>query len=121
MSGVSVRNVGIKYPGLRPPEKTCDDPFCPWHGHIKVRGGLLEGKIIKARMRNTVVVEREYLVYVKKYMRYERRRSRIHAHLPPCIDASVGDIVLIGETRPIAKSVSWVVLGVIKKGVSEGA
>jgi len=113
-----IRNIGIKYEGLNPPEKECEDPLCPWHGHLKVRGGLLVGKVLKARMRRTVVIEREYLVYIKKYMRYERRRSRIHAHLPPCIDAKPGDVVLIGETRPLAKSVSWVVLGVLKRGVS---
>jgi small subunit ribosomal protein S17 len=27
-----------------------------------------------------------------------------------------GDVVVIGETRPLAKSVSFVVLGVVKKG-----
>ena len=121
MADKSINNIGISYPGLKPPEKVCNDPYCPWHGHIKVRGNLLEGKVVKAKMRNTIVVEREYLVYVRKYMRYERRRSRLHAHLPPCIEVSVGDTVLIGETRPISKSVSWVVLGVLKRGVSESA
>ncbi len=121
MAQSSVNNIGIKFEGLKPPERTCDDPLCPWHGHLKVRGGLLVGKVIKTRMKKTVVVEREYLVYIRKFMRYERRRSRIHARLPPCIDVEVGDTVLIGETRPIAKSVSWVVLGVLKRGVSEGA
>jgi len=116
-----VNNIGIKYSGLKPPERSCNDDLCPWHGHIKVRGGLLVGRVIKARMKDTVIVEREYLVYKGKYMRYERRRSRIHAHLPPCIDVRVGDTVLIGETRPISKSVSWVVLGVLRRGVSESA
>ncbi len=110
------RNIGIRYRGLQPPKNVCDDPLCPWHGHLKVRGGLLVGKVIKAKMKRTVVVEREYLVYIRKYMRYERRRSRIHAHNPPCINAQPGDTVLIGETRPLAKSVAWVVLGVLKRG-----
>jgi small subunit ribosomal protein S17 len=57
-----------------------------------------------------VVVEREYLHYVPKYMRYERRRSRIHAHNPPCINAKVGDRVKIAECRPISKTVSFVVI-----------
>ncbi len=106
------RNVGI--PGVEPPQKTCNDPLCPWHGHIKVRGVILEGVIIKAKMQRTVVVEREYVYYSRKYRRYERRRSRIHAHLPPCIDAKEGDRVIIGETRPISKTVHFVVLGVKK-------
>jgi small subunit ribosomal protein S17 len=108
---VRVRNVGI--PGLKPPEKTCNDPKCPWHGKVRVRGLILTGVVIKNKMKNTVVVEREYLYYDRKYKRYEKRRSRIHAHNPPCINAQPGDIVVIGETRPLAKTVHFVVLGVI--------
>ena len=110
---VRVRNVGI--PGLKPPEKTCNDPKCPWHGRVRVRGLILTGVVIKNKMKNTVVVEREYLYYDRKYKRYERRRSRIHAHNPPCINAQSGDIVVIGETRPLAKTVHFVVLAVIGK------
>ncbi|NPA97338.1 MAG: 30S ribosomal protein S17 [Crenarchaeota archaeon] len=109
------RDVGVRYPGLKPPETTCNDRKCPWHGSVRVRGLLLVGKVVKAKMQRTVVVEREYLVWIPKYMRYERRRSKIHAHNPPCINAKEGDIVLIGETRPLAKSVSFVVLGVLKR------
>ncbi len=114
-----VKDIGIRYPGLKPPETVCNDKKCPWHGKVRVRGMLLVGKVVKARMQRTVVVEREYLVWIPKYMRYERRRSKIHAHNPPCINAKEGDIVLIGETRPLAKSVAFVVLGVLKRG-SEG-
>ncbi len=111
----AVRDIGIRWPGLKPPERTCNDKKCPWHGEVRVRGQLFVGRVVKARMQRTVVVEREYLVWVPKYMRYERRRSKIHAHNPPCIDAKEGDIVLIGETRPLAKSVAFVVIGVLKR------
>jgi small subunit ribosomal protein S17 len=116
MSESKVRDIGIKFEGLEPPIKTCDDDECPWHGHLKVRGGLLVGRVIKLRGRKLAIVERDYLVYVSKFKRYERRRSRIHARVPPCISLNLGDNVLIGETRPLAKSVSWVVLGVLKEG-----
>ncbi|HIQ55154.1 MAG TPA: 30S ribosomal protein S17 [Pyrodictium sp.] len=108
---VEARNVGI--PGIKPPEKTCNDPKCPWHGKVRVRGLILTGVVVKAKMQRTVVVEREYLYYDRKYKRYERRRSKIHAHNPPCINAKEGDIVVIGETRPLAKTVHFVVLNVI--------
>ncbi|RLE63821.1 MAG: 30S ribosomal protein S17 [Thermoprotei archaeon] len=102
------RNIGI--PWIKPPKNTCDDPDCPWHGNLRVRGILLEGKVEKVKMQKTAVVVRDYLHYVPKYKRYERRRSKIHAHLPPCIDVEPGDKVIIGETRPIAKSVAFVIL-----------
>ncbi len=113
---MSVRNVGI--PGLEPPKRVCDDPECPWHGHLKVRGTILEGVVEKKRMQKTVVIRHDYLYYNKKYKRYERRSSKIHARLPPCLEREVeeGDVVIIGETRPLAKSVSFVVLAVKKKG-----
>ncbi|MEM1896164.1 MAG: 30S ribosomal protein S17 [Ignisphaera sp.] len=114
---VKAKNIGIVYPGLKPPEKSCNDLKCPWHGHIKVRGMLIVGKIVKTRMKSTVTVEREYTVWIRKYRRYEKRRSKIHAHCPPCISVREGDIVLIGETRPLAKSVAFVVLGVLKHSV----
>jgi small subunit ribosomal protein S17 len=31
--------------------------------------------------------------------------------VPPCIEVRPGDTVIVGETRPLAKSVSFVVLG----------
>ncbi|MGC8982600.1 MAG: 30S ribosomal protein S17 [Desulfurococcaceae archaeon] len=116
MSGkqeAKVRNIGI--PGLTPPEKTCNDPKCPWHGHLKVRGIILRGVVVKKKMQRAVVVRHEYLHYVSKYMRYERRRKNIHARLPPCIDVNEGDEVIIAETRPLAKTISFVVVGVIKR------
>jgi len=101
------RNIGVNVP---PPEKECDDVNCPFHGKLRVRGLILEGVVIKDAMQRTVVVEREYLLYSSKYKRYERRRSRIHAHNPPCINAKKGDKVIIMECRPIAKSVAFVVI-----------
>jgi small subunit ribosomal protein S17 len=104
-----MKNIGIK--GVVPPTKQCNDYNCPYHGYLKVRGIILESRVYQTRTRNMAVVEREYTFYNKKYQRYERRRSRIHAHVPPCVEVSVDDIVLIGECRPIAKSVAFVVLG----------
>lgn len=112
MEGTLARNIGI--PGLKPPDRTCDDPLCPWHGTLPVRGLLMEVEVDKVKMHRTVVVVHNYLHYIPKYMRYEKRRKKKHAHLPPCIEVKPGDRVLIGETRPIAKSVSFVVLGKVE-------
>ncbi len=101
------RNIGIP---VKPPKGTCDDPLCPFHGTLSVRGRVLEGVVVSAKMTRTVVVRRDYLHYVPKYMRYERRRSHIPAHNPPCIDAKEGDWVKIAECRPISKTVSFVVI-----------
>ncbi|MEM0057832.1 MAG: 30S ribosomal protein S17 [Candidatus Bathyarchaeia archaeon] len=95
---------------FKKPEKTCNDRNCPFHGKLSIRGRILEGVVVSAKMDKTVIVRHDYLKYVPKFMRYERRHSRIPAHNPPCIDAKEGDYVTIAECRPISKTVSFVVV-----------
>jgi small subunit ribosomal protein S17 len=92
------------------PEETCSDPNCPFHGSLSVRGQVVEGRVASTEMDKTVVVEREYDVFVPKYDRYMKRRSRIPAHSPPCLELEVGDTVRIVETRPLSKTKSHVVV-----------
>ena len=92
------------------PETTCDDPNCPFHGTLSVRGGTLDGMVASTEMHRTVVVEREYDVTVPKYDRQMKRRSRTPAHAPDCLDLEVGDAVRIAETRPLSKTKAHVVV-----------
>jgi len=101
------RNIGLQ---VKAPAKGCSDPMCPFHGGLRVRGKVLEGLVASDRMKGAVTVEREYFHYVKKYNRYERRRSKIAAHSPPCIEVKAGDRVRIAECRPLSKTVSFVVV-----------
>jgi small subunit ribosomal protein S17 len=93
------------------PEAACDDENCPFHGTLGVRGQTLDGEVASTDMEKTVVVEREYDVRVPKYDRFMKRRSRIPAHHPPCLDVEAGDTVRIAETRPLSKTKSHVVVG----------
>ncbi|HIE22980.1 MAG TPA: 30S ribosomal protein S17 [Candidatus Korarchaeota archaeon] len=95
---------------LKEPKKTCDDKNCPFHGQLSIRGRTLEGVVVSAKMDKTVIVRRDYLYYVPKFKRYQRRHSHIPAHNPPCIKAKEGDRVRIAECRPISKTVSFVVI-----------
>jgi small subunit ribosomal protein S17 len=70
----------------------------------------MDGKVVSAKMMKTVTVERDYQDYDPKYMRYEKRRSRILAHSPSCLDVREGDRVKIAECRPISKEVAFVVV-----------
>lgn len=92
------------------PKEKCNDPNCPFHGHLKVRGIIIEGKVASTSMQKTVVVEKERLHYVPKYERYEKRTSRYKAHLPPCIHVNKGDNVIIMECRPLSKTKHFVVV-----------
>lgn len=103
-----IRNIGI--PNVDPPENTCDDINCPFHGNLSVRGRVMEGTVASVKMHKTITFQMDYLGLIKKYMRYERRRSKKHAHLPPCIEVKIGDTVKVVECRPLSKNVTCVVV-----------
>ena len=77
----------------------------------------MTGKVVSTKMNSTIVIQRDYNFYVKKYERYERRRSRLSAHSPDCIEVKVGDEVRVSECRRRSKTVSFVVVEKIKEGV----
>ena len=99
------RNIGLN---VTPPSESCTDPKCPFHGTLPVRGQVLTGTVVSTKMHNTVSVEREFMHFVKKFERYEKRTSTYHAHCPPCMKITVGDRVRIAECRPLSKTVSFV-------------
>jgi small subunit ribosomal protein S17 len=92
------------------PKKQCQDERCPFHGSLKVRGRLLSGRAVSNAGKGFVVVQMEYLHRISKYNRSERRKSRISARVPQCLEVKVGDIVTIGECRPLSKTISFVVV-----------
>merc|ERR1719453_1623280 len=58
-------------------------------------------------MKNTVTLRRDYLHYIKKYNRFEKRHHNLPAHLTPAFGRTrVGDIVTVGQTRPVSKTVN---------------
>ncbi|WOK91607.1 hypothetical protein Cni_G00298 [Canna indica] len=51
---------------------------------------------------------------------YEKRHSNIAAHVSPCFRVKEGDHVIIGQCRPLAKTVRFNVLKVIPAGSTSG-
>merc|ERR1711893_189437 len=91
------------------------DKKCPFSGKVSIRGRILTGTIIKMKMNRTVVLRRDYLHYVKKYNRFEKRHKNISVHMPPCFrDVSVGDVATVGECRPLSKTVKFNTLKVTR-------
>jgi len=99
-------NIGLE---AKEPHDVCDSQRCPWHGHLKIRGRVLKGKVISSKAQDSAVVEWDFYQYIPKYERYERRRTRIAVHNPDCISAKPGDLVRIGECRPLTKSKRFVI------------
>ncbi len=101
------RNIGIN---VTPPSESCSDKNCPFHGTLPVRGQVLTGVVSSTKMTNSIIVKREYMHYVPKYERYERRTSKYAVHRPPCIKVKAGDRVRIAECRPLSKTISFVAI-----------
>ncbi len=97
---------------VKAPKKECEDRNCPFHGNLSIRGKVFEGTVV-SRTEKTVTVQWQYYHYVPKYERYMRRNTKVMCHCPPCVEVEEGDEVKIGETRPISKGKSFVVLEVM--------
>ncbi len=80
---------------------------------IPTRGDILTGRVVGDKMKKTVIVERDTTKYFPKYKKYAKARSRIVAHNPSSINAKLGDMVTIAETRKMSKTKAWVVVEVI--------
>tara|TARA_B100000929_G_scaffold100536_1_gene79236 strand:+ start:3786 stop:4115 length:330 start_codon:yes stop_codon:yes gene_type:complete len=105
------RNIGIKIKSPKN-EPGKDDKKNPFNGTLSVRGKLFQGRVVKNKAEDTVVIQKESPVYFSKFKRYARSKNSIHAHVPSNLDINEGDIVIAAECRPLAKSVSFVVVGV---------
>ncbi|MCL7046025.1 hypothetical protein MKW94_005974, partial [Papaver nudicaule] len=88
------------------------DKKCPFTGNVSIRGRILAGTCHSAKMMRTTIVRRNYLHYVKKYQRYEKRHSNIPTHISPCFCVKEGDHVIVGQCRPLSKTVRFNVLKV---------
>ena len=101
--------IKVKNPKAEPKKGDKKNPF---NGTLPVRGKLFEGKVVKAKGRDTVVLQKEAPVYFSKFKRYGRSKNSIHAHVPSNLEVNEGDVVVAAECRPLAKSVSFVVVEV---------
>jgi small subunit ribosomal protein S17 len=105
------KDIGL---GLAGPKEACQDPKCAWHGNIPVRGRVFEATVKSVKARNTATVEWGYHRFINKYERFEKRKSRVTAHNPPCMKAREGDAVVIAECRPLSKTKHFIIVSVKK-------
>eukprot|EP01066_Platyproteum_vivax_P000744 Platyproteum_vivax@DN10823_c0_g1_i1.p1 len=109
------KNVGL---GFTTPKTAKEgvyvDKKCPFTSSVSIRGRILRGMVISTKMRRTVVIRRHYLHYVQKYNRFEKRHTNIPVHCSPAFDINDGDIVTVGQCRPLSKTIRFNVLKVEK-------
>jgi small subunit ribosomal protein S17 len=90
---------------------SCTDEKCPFHGTLSLRGRVFRGVVTK-KFPKRIVVEFERTVFIRKYERYAKAKTKLHARLSDCIanTINVGDYVEIMECRPLSKIISFVVV-----------
>merc|ERR1712224_859958 len=114
------KNVGL---GFKTPKEAIEgkyvDKKCPFTSNVSIRGRILKGVVCSTKMERTITFRRDYLHYIKKYRRFEKRHTMISAHCSPCFKVNEGDIVTVGQCRPLSKTVRFNVLAVAA-GTSAG-
>jgi small subunit ribosomal protein S11e len=107
------KNIGL---GIKTPKSATDGQYidhkCPFTGNVSIRGRLMRGVVVSTKMKRTVIVRRDYLHWIAKYKRFEKRHTKIPAHASPAFVIKEGDIVQIGECRPLSKTVHFNVISV---------
>ena len=81
------------------------DKKCPFTGEVSIRGRILTGTVVSTKMHRTLIIRREYLHFVPKYARYEKRHKNLAAHVSPAFRVEEGDQVTVGQCRPLSKTV----------------
>ena len=88
------------------------DKKCPFTGNVSIRGRILKGVVKSTKMTRTIILKRDYLQFISKYKRYEKRHKHIAAHCSPAFLVKDGDVVTVGQCRPLSKTVRLNVLKV---------
>jgi small subunit ribosomal protein S17 len=85
---------------------------------VGTRGRVFEGLVTK-KFPKRIVLEFERMIYVRKYERYARLKTKIHARLPDSMEKiiNIGDLVRVHECRPLSKIIHFVVIQKIKDAV----
>merc|ERR1712070_408715 len=84
------------------------DKKCPFTSNVSIRGRILKGLVLSTKMKNTVVIRRDYLHWITKYKRYEKRHKNMSVHVSPAFEnVGEGDILTVGQCRPLSKTVRF--------------
>ena len=108
-----VKSIGLKIDTPKEAEeRDYIDKKCPFTGDVSIRGKILRGVVTSTKMRRTIIVRRDYLQWIRKYKRFEKRHTKIPAHVSPAFIVKEGDLVTIAECRPLSKTVHFNVIAV---------
>jgi small subunit ribosomal protein S17 len=76
------------------------------------------GKVVSNKMDKTIVVQVDRKIKHPLYGKYIRRSSKMYAH-DDKNTCKVGDVVKIGNSRPISKTKHWVLVEILEQAEKE--
>ena len=84
---------------------------------VPLRGRKFEGYVIR-KFDTRITIELERVKFIKKYERYIKTKSKMHARLPENMKdkINIGDYIQIQECRPLSKIIHHVVIKKIRGG-----
>jgi len=79
------------------------------------RGRKFEGYVIR-KFDKRVTIEFERVKYIRKYERYAKFKTKIHARLPENMknEINIGDYIQVQECRPLSKITHHIVIKKIR-------
>ncbi|KIM21521.1 hypothetical protein M408DRAFT_102891 [Serendipita vermifera MAFF 305830] len=109
------KDIGL---GYKTPQEAINgtyiDKKCPFTSEVSIRGRILTGRVVSTKMNRTIIIRRDYLHFIPKYRRYEKRHKNLAAHVSPAFRVEAGDSVTVGQCRPLSKTVRFNVIRVSK-------
>jgi small subunit ribosomal protein S17 len=96
-------------------QEKCNDEQCPVHGKLAARGRIFAGFVI-SKFPKRIAIEFERTLFIKKYERYMKKKTRLHARVSRCMEnVEVGDYVQVQECRPLSKIIHSVLIKIVRK------
>jgi small subunit ribosomal protein S17 len=82
-------------------------------GTLSLRGRKFQGVVIR-KFGNRVTIEFERTRLIRKYERYIKTKTKMHARLLEGMDVEIGDYIQVQECRPLSKILHHVVVKKIR-------
>jgi len=82
---------------------------------MSLRGRTFRGTVIK-KFPKRICIEFDRTIYIKKYERYAKKKTKIHARVPEALEneIKIGDYIEVMECRHLSKIINFMVVKKIR-------
>ncbi|CRK85840.1 30S ribosomal protein S17 [Candidatus Providencia siddallii] len=83
---------------------------------MKNKTRTIQGRVISDKMEKAIIVAIERVVKHKLYGKFIKKTTKLHVQ-DKNNESKIGDIVEIQQSRPISKTISWVLVRIVTKSI----